>query len=176
MSARSSTVFPGPRWVPATMAVTPVRAIAVRGSSPSARSRSATRPEVRRSSNASSGCACRSRRVSTIARISSGVRLAAGVIAAVLAASLVAPAVLETPPLALALQHVLVQDDELDAPVPRHRLGRDVRHDRPGRTVALRDEVATRERRERLQQIAPDRLRPVLAELLVRLRRALVVG
>ena len=62
MSARSSTVLPG--RAPRTVASTPVLPTPVRTSSPRARRRSATILAVRTSSNASSGWACRSRRVS----------------------------------------------------------------------------------------------------------------
>ena len=68
MSARSSTVGPG--LPPFTVASTPVFPTPVRTSSPSARRRSATTWAVRTSSKASSGCACRSRRVSVISRSS----------------------------------------------------------------------------------------------------------
>src|SRR5437762_336731 len=155
MSARRSTVLPGAP--PVTVASTPVRPTPVFTSRPSARSRPATKPEVRTSWNAVSGCACRSRRtptrssrslavkwlVSVFMRLSPGeprgpgVRGPAGSVLARGVGGRSLALLEQPPPLGLLAQHVPVQHHELDAAVLRHVERAVVRHQRPALAIAL---------------------------------------
>src|SRR6516225_1200294 len=191
MSARSSTVLPG--FPPRIVASTPVFPTPVRGVSPSARSRSATSAAVRVSSNASSGWACRSRRVSTNSSRSAADRVR-GVVATVMARDSyhkhagrggADPARRahrfrllreRAPPLDLALELLLVQHLDLDPAVLGHVERRVVGNQRLGLAVALDRQLPGVEIGEVLEQVVVHRLGPPLAQLLIGRGAAARVG
>src|SRR5205814_9675183 len=126
---------------------TPVRTV-----SPSAFRRSATTLEVRTSSNASSGCAWRSRRTSTSSFRSDGEkRVATGLIFA--PCGIASFALKELSTLDLALENLRIQDLELDAAILRHVERAGVGHQRLGFPVADRGELFAMEARVPGEQV-----------------------